>query len=643
VIATTTLAPIGHRLPTGKHGSCGLSPGGAAKMGIGLLFALLAVLCGVAVTRVVRAPLSMAPLIGLASMAVLTRWCVGVGAPPLVSSILLVGLALVGLVVAVGACPQVLANARANTLSTVLLVGSVAVPALLLGFALGNVEVPLSTHDGAFHVEVVESLRLGTYDDQTWYPRAFHASVAAVLGLVPWLDTARGTAEAALGLAVLAPLFVFAFVLRLGLTVRTSALCAATLALTYLYPYEFYLWAGWPQGMGVLLLFGLWSAALGWIEQPGPRWASVGGLFAGAILLTHGTEVYSATLGLAVIALMQYRRLAPTRLLWQLPLAVGVAIVVAAPYLPTLIGWAGSGGATGVGQGVVDFVTANPDLEQHSDFLQFTLSAVGATSWVELPVRLALVAVALRFRRAPVAIGVWAAFSALLFIVDFVHVPLVERLYALTFPWLDDRPRQIVVVMGSVLAANGLALVLIYVAELRTRLARLPNMWRRGALATVLLVAFFAEGSAVSISKRLTQAVGEQDVYSSDDRAAMGWLKEHTQPGEVVANDLASDAGIWAPYKADVAILLPRTASGSDEQQRRPILSNMVDMSADPAAAAEACALHVDYLYHGALPRPSQFDEKLVPDLAALQRAPDLEEVFSSGDAAVFRVHLPCA
>jgi hypothetical protein len=612
-------------------------------MGVGLLFALLAVLCGVAVTRVVRAPLSMAPLVGLASMAVLTRWCVALGAPPLVSSVLVVVLALVGLVMACAVCPQVLATARAHKLSAALVLGSVIVPALLLGFAFSSVEVPLDVHDGAFHVEIVESLRLGTYDDQTWYPRAFHASVAAVLGLLPWLDTARGTTEAALGLALLAPLAIFAFAVRLGVGIRTSALCAAMLALTYLYPYEFYLWAGWPQGMGVLLLIGLWSAALAWIEQPGARWASIGGLFAGAILLTHGTEVYSATLGLAVIAVLRCRRLKLSPLAWQLPLAIGIAIVLAAPYLPTLFGWASSGGATGVGQEVTDFVAANPDLDRHPDLLQFTLSAAGATTWVELPVRVALIIVALRFRRVPVAIAIWAAFASVLFVADFVNVPLVQRLYVLTFPWLDDRPRQIVVVMGSMLAANGLAFVLTYVTELRSRLVGLPNAWRRGALATVLLVAFFAEGSGVSISKRLAQAVVSQDVYSSDDRAAMGWLKANALPGEMVANDLTSDAGIWAPYKADVAILLPRTASGSDEQLRRPILSNMVDMSVDPGATAAACALHVDYVYHGALPRPRQLDERLVADLATLQTAPDLEEVFSSGDAAVFRIHLPCA
>ena len=56
---------------------------------------------------------------------------------------------------------------------------------------------------------------------------------------------------------------------------------------------------------------------------------------------------------------------------------------------------------------------------------------------------------------------------------------------------------------------------------------------------------------------------------------------------------------------------------------------------------ATACALHLAYVYDGA--QPTTADERALPDRAALERAPNLEQVFSSGQAAVFRIHLPCS
>ena len=88
------------------------------------------------------------------------------------------------------------------------MIGATLLPPLLLGVALASVDAPVSTHDGAFHVEMVDNLRRGV-PIQGWYPIGFHASVAAVLRLTPWVDTARGTADAAQALAMLAPLAIF--------------------------------------------------------------------------------------------------------------------------------------------------------------------------------------------------------------------------------------------------------------------------------------------------------------------------------------------------------------------------------------------------------------------------------------------------
>jgi hypothetical protein len=289
---------------------------------------------------------------------------------------------------------------------------------------------------------------------------------------------------------------------------------------------------------------------------------------------------------------------------------------------------------------VVDYAVAHPEAAQDSDFMQFALSATGATTWLDLPLRFGLVALGLASRRTRIGAGLWVAFGTLLFLVNFVHVPVVQWLYAATFPWLDQRPRQIVVVLASILAASGISFAWSYVDQLRGMLAGYAHAFRRIAVLAVVLGGFVAEVSAVGIYKRLAASISEQDVYSSDDGAAMAWLKLNAQPGELVVNDLATDAGIWAPYKADVPILLPRSASGPQQHDRQPILTHLLDLRADPGAMSEACALHADYVYFGA--QPQSFDENLGPDLAALQAAPDLEEVFSSGQAAIFRIHLPC-
>ena len=67
---------------------------------IGLVFALLAVACGLAVNRALRVPLSLSPLSGLASMALIAVWCGAAGAPPLLSTGLVSVLAVAGAVIA---------------------------------------------------------------------------------------------------------------------------------------------------------------------------------------------------------------------------------------------------------------------------------------------------------------------------------------------------------------------------------------------------------------------------------------------------------------------------------------------------------------------------------------------------------------
>jgi len=527
-------------------------------------------------------------------------------------------------------------DARGHWRPMLLLGLGAIIPALMLGFAFSGVEAPVSTHDGAFHVETIDQLRLGLRVDG-WYPTGFHAAMAAVLGLVPWLDSARGTFEAAQGLAILAPFAAFALALALGMNATVAASAAVILAVTWTYPYDYHLWGGWPQGLGVLLLVGLCATALHWIERPSARLAMLGGLFAGAIVLSHGTEVYSAALAALMIALARFRRLQPSALARHVPLAVGLAIVITLPYLTTLLGWAGSGGATAAGE----TVAAGPDVAGRGDWLQFLLGTTGAASLIDLPVRAALMALGVFAFRARLAGGLWAAFVGLLLIVHLVTVPPITTLFAITYPWLDhDRPKQVIVIFASVLGAGGLWVCAGHVGSWRGRLASQPRLGARLAVVAVVVLGFFGEGSGVSIYKRLSQAIDEQNVYSADDAAAMSWLRQHAGSGEVVANDLAGDAGIWAPYKAGVSILLPRSAASPLFRDREPILTNVRDLEQDQSLETRACGLHVGYLFHGA--PPAAFDERVYTDRAALEQAPGLQEVFASGEATVFRVNLRC-
>jgi hypothetical protein len=610
---------------------------------IGLLFVLLAVACGLAVNRALRAPLSLSPLSGLASIAVLSLWCSALGAPPLFGTGLVVVLALVG----VAASFRSLRSVRGRWAGVygcrgplLVLAVAVALPVLLLGTALAGTDAPVSTHDGAFHVETIDSLRQGV-SVQMWYPIGFHTSAAALLGLVPWLDSARGTIEVGLGLAMLAPLGLFAVGLSIGLRPLEASAGAVVLALTYVFPYDDHLWGGWPLAMSIVLLLGLWAVAAQWIAQPSASLAVVGGLLAGAIVLTHGTEVYSAILGLAVIAAVRWRCIKPAQLVRHLPLAGACALVCALPYLTALLGWAGGGGASSAGVAALDDISAHPEVGAGGDWLEFVLGVTGAASFIDLPVRAVLLAVGSRGRHMRVVVAAWAMFSGVLFGVSFLDVAPVRWLYVVTFPWLiHHRPPQMVVVFASVLIASGLATVVGWMWSLRPRLAPHPHAWRRLAVLGGIVLAFFAEGSAISIYKTLNEVIFEQNVYSPDDRAAMAWLRQHAQAGEMLVNDQAADAGIWAPYKAGVAILLPRSVSGPAFAERLPVLTHVLDLSSAPDAQTEACALHVAYVYSGS--KPVSGDDHLLPNRTALEHAPDLEEVFSSGQAAVFRLHLAC-
>jgi hypothetical protein len=311
------------------------------------------------------------------------------------------------------------------------------------------------------------------------------------------------------------------------------------------------------------------------------------------------------------------------------------------PYLRVVLSWAVAGGASSTGAATLEDLSAFPAVAGAGDWLEFIFGITGAATVLDFPLRATLLGVGIYYSRNRVVLTAWAVFVALLFAVTFLDLPPVRWLFAVTFPWLvHHRPPQLVVVFASLLIGLGLAAAINAVRSLRVRFASRPAVARRLVVAGCLVLAFFAEGSVVSVYKTLEQVIGEQAVYGADDGAAMAWLRRNASAGDVLVNDNAADAGIWAPYKADMPILLPRSGSGLQTEMRQGILEHVVDLNSAPTARAAACALHVGYVYRSA--GPLAFDEHQLPERAALERAPSLEEVFSSGDAAVFRIHLPC-
>jgi hypothetical protein len=159
---------------------------------------------------------------------------------------------------------------------------------------------------------------------------------------------------------------------------------------------------------------------------------------------------------------------------------------------------------------------------------------------------------------------------------------------------------------------------------------------RLGPLLTVTWLVLATAALTVFEVTTAERAVG----YTPDDAAAMDWLRQHGQPGEVLANDRFADAGIWAPYKAGMPILWPRALTTNDAEQRLLVLDNIDRLDQVPDARAAACALHVGYVYYGA--KTSSWDTRGFPPVETLEASPALEVAFQQGGATIFRLHPPC-
>ena len=322
-----------------------------------------------------------------------------------------------------------------------------------------------------------------------------------------------------------------------------------------------------------------------------------------------------------------------------------LALICAAPYLPLLLHWAGSGGAYQVGLEEGTALEVGARTPQAAELLGLlTLDALG----VDLPVRVVLIALGLiwafRTRTGRTLAAVSAVFLVLAVASSLLNsLPVIRQIYAATYPWsVPYRHLTFASITLALLAGGGsvwlAALWAGWLAHLRGVATR-----RRLSRTGRLLVVTWALLSTLAIVTLLTPASGRTPGNFTDaDAAAMTWLRANAEPGAVLANDTFADAGIWAPYKAGVPILFYR-ASGDPEtvEAGNLVLTNIARLDEVPDAAAAACKLNVRYVYRGA--QDSNWQARSFPALQELRASRALQEVFNLGEASVFRTQLNCA
>ena len=620
-----------------------------------MIYALgLALLMGAAGYAVLRglglakgaAVAGLAPVAGLAATVILAAWIGFAGLPAPIAGVLVLALGLAGFVWLILDRATLIAAGRGllreHRLAVVLLGAALWLPILVMGLAFAGVEAPLSPHDGAFHVETSDAFRHAAAA-LTWYPPGVAALFGALLQLTPWLDSALGVFNLALGLTLLAPIVAFG----LGMAVLRNLVAASAGALfvsmTHLLAYYPQVWGGWPQLLGILLVVGLWTLAIGYVEEPSARRAALAGLIVGAIVLVHGTELYTSAIVLAVLAIAHWRRLQWARLGLHLLVAIGVALVASAPYIPALLHWAGAGGAYAVGyEDGSALVTGDSTMRAAELLGLLSADALG----VDFPIRAVLVVAGtvwlVRRSTGRTLVAVALVFFGLAVAASlFQSVPLVRQVYAATYPWslpfrhltFASLPLALVAGAGWVAVSSrwGRWIAGVRGVNLQRRLARAGRL----LVIAWLLVAAWALTFFVAISPPTKSS------YSArDDGPAMAWLRSQLRDGDVVANDTFADAGIWAPYKAGATILLYRSRSDvATAAARNMVISNIASLGEDPAVTAAACELGVRWVYYGA--QASDWQRRAFPSLAELKASPGLEEAFSSGDATVFRTKCP--
>jgi hypothetical protein len=265
---------------------------------------------------------------------------------------------------------------------------------------------------------------------------------------------------------------------------------------------------------------------------------------------------------------------------------------------------------------------------------------------VDLPVRVVLVALglvwAVRARVGLTVVAVTAIFVGLAVAATFLNgLPLVRTVFAATFPWsLPYRHLTFASIGLALIGGAGCVLLSRQWSALR---ARIPGVRPRRLAFRMgrLLVLTWLILSTFLLSFLLSIEAGGDVSFTADDAAAMAWMRAHVQPGEVVVNDTYADAGIWAPYKAGVAILFYRSfADPETVAQRQLVVDNVARLNQVPDAAAAACALGARYVYYGSA--NAAWQVRTFPTIEELRASTALEPVFEHGGATVFAVNLTC-
>jgi hypothetical protein len=612
-----------------------------------ILFAVVTFSAGIAALRGLglakgAVAVGRAPGAGLAVLAVVSTWLALLNAPPPSAGCAAVVIGALGLVVIArerSAVIQAIQTVqRQQRLALPLLVAALLVPCLVMGIAFAGVEVPLSPHDGAAHTEAIQAYRLARAQ-LDWYPPGLTGLFAAWLQLSPWLDTAAGAFALGLSLPLLAAIAVFGLSVAIWGDLRIAAASALLLGFTYVYPYFPELWSGWPLAATIILTVTLWGVAYEYLARPSLRLAVLAGLLLAGIILTHGTEVYTLAIVLPVVLVAFRGRARCATLPRDVAVAVVVGLACSAIYLPTLLHWAGSAGAYAVGledaqvprSTSVTSASAGP-----TPFIVFGLGALG----IDLPLRAGMLLVGiiwtLRTRRGRSVFAVGALFTALAVVFTFLstRVDVVRQVYALTFPWgMHYRLFMVVAICQALLAGAGGVVLLRWLMQ---RLVSLRVLRRLVTLLALTWLGLMTWAMTEFMAYPTSLVLG----YTADDAAAMAWLRAHASARALLVNDGYADAGIWAPYKAGVPVLLPRWGPASGDPSRLLVWREILKLDQDPAAAAAACALHATYVYRGA--HASEWDTRTFPSEDEMRAAPDLQEVFTSGEASVFALTLPC-
>ncbi|GAC1314732.1 MAG: hypothetical protein NVSMB2_04690 [Chloroflexota bacterium] len=580
---------------------------------------------------------------GLAVVYVIATWVGALGVRPPVPGVVLAALTLASIATLIADRQTWMQPVRTFVAQQPLTAGCVALavifPVVCLDVTAHGLVVPLSPHDGAFHVETIDAFRRGLAT-VSWYPPGIAAGFGSALQALPWIDSALGAAHLGLGLVALAQLTLFGLGAALLRDVRAASLGTLFSALTYLFVYYTQLWSGWPQMAGIVLVCGVWIGAQLYAHAASLRLAVLIGCLLGATVVVHGSDLYTDALVVLVIATTLWRTIRWRPVALGVLVALCVAAVCAAPYASALLAWLGAGGA--YASGAVDGAILSAAAESGDAAASWGFFALDALG-IDLPIRLVLLCMGIwtvvRQRRGLSAGGVLLVFVLVSLAATFlVSIPLVQAIYAVTYPWaVPYRPLTFASVPAAVIAGLGGVACARFVQRGIARIndARALRLATRAVRVSVAAWLLVALGSTVAFVRIPVQRVNS---YAPDDAAAMAWLRVNVRPGEVVLNDGFADAGIWAPYKAGVPILIYRSAP--DDPERSRVLENIARLDKDPAALASACRLGVRYVYYGA--RNSSWQTRTLPPVDDLVRAAGLRPVYASGDARVFAVDARC-